>query len=257
MASAIATIAAEVVTLLNAASTAGAFSQPFTAERSYTPRHDAESSALQVFVIGTAIPSIETIAGDTDATEYVIEIGVFKRVNQADLAEVDEMVELVEEIGAYLCDTTGNIVSGQRISTPEIDPLYDVDKLQNLGVFASRQSVTYRSCVETRPFAPPEPSLTVPGAQVSQPGFATTIDDITLTYAGNFRLDFQVNSTLLATALYSATDATAATIVAALAAGISHTYETVDDETWTVRVRRNGQAAWADTKTIAITFVQP
>lgn len=264
MSSAVATIAAEVTALLNAASASGAFSQEFTAVRSYVPRHDSETSALQVFVVGTSIPSIETIAGDFDATECVIEIGVFDRVDQTDLEEVDAMVQLVEEIGAYLCDTTGNIASGQRMTTPEVDPLYDVNQIQN-GVFASAQRITYRSCVDTRPV---EPTMTVPGPQT------TTANDadgplnlfglVHVTHPGGL-LNFRVSTNgvqLVVNFNGDVATAASALTMTGTAAQINNELETLsasagDPEvcTITLQVRRNGETAWVETKTIAVTVV--
>lgn len=272
MPSALATIADEVAEILTDASGVGLLSQDFEAERVYVPNYDsATETALRVQVIAMPQTTTEIAAGDWDAHDYFVEIGIFKKVDQTDTDAIDAMIQFTEEVRSFLRDNAGEI-DGAQWMAPEIDGLYSIEELRTKNVFASTQRVTYRSYESTRPNEAfvAEPSLTVPATLNAVVEVATPITGVSISYAGSgdlvFRIhhngtstDVQYPPNLLADGAtpLDITDSRADLNAALATSDFAMLAGDVQAFTITLSVKREGEAEWADTKTIAVTVVAP
>jgi len=132
-------IADAVVTELNAAS----FSLELTAVRLYRPeRKLSEMATLRVSVVPKAV-EISGATRNGHQHDYQLDIGVQKRFSEAESAEIDGLMDLVEEIA----DHCRNL----RLASPdaacvaiENDPVYLPDHMAELRQFTSVLSLTFR-----------------------------------------------------------------------------------------------------------------
>lgn len=140
MAALIHTIADAVAALLNAGVAAEAFALDFTASRARVIDLKATTS-LKVVVLGTA-EEVSPAARDEDAVDLRIEVGVVRRIDRGDFdADVDRLVELVEQIRDYLRD---HEIAGAEQTEIAVAPLYDHDRLLTKALFAGVVVATYR-----------------------------------------------------------------------------------------------------------------
>jgi hypothetical protein len=144
----IANILAAVVTHLNA----GSYSQSFTAARAYTTRVDvADAGALQVLVVPRSRATV-TATRDNAAEDPAVDIGIIAKLANyttaaAELAEIDALLLLVEEIGdgfqrqALATDPPAAFLSLANV------PIYDQALLKESRVFFSVITLTFRQYV--------------------------------------------------------------------------------------------------------------
>ena len=133
-------IADALVAELNAAS----FSLPFTAARAYVPRFDLEAMAeLRV----TVVPKGVEIGGGTRAKsvhDYRLDIGVQQKLDSDDLAGLDALMALVEEIADYLrFRRLEGAPEAHRLGI-ENGPIYVTGHLHEMRLFTSVLTVSYR-----------------------------------------------------------------------------------------------------------------
>jgi len=133
-------IADAVVASLNAAP----FSLPFTAERRYQPVFElSQLQELRVSVVPKSLTA--TAATRSDAFfDCAIDIGIQRKVNADDPAELDALMRLVEEIGYRL---RGQPLAGLPAAVwlaLENDPVFAPEHLEKERVFTSVLTVTYR-----------------------------------------------------------------------------------------------------------------
>ena len=133
-------LADAIVASLNA----GAFSLPFEAHRGYRPAVGLpDLAAVKV----TVIPKSLTISAATRADGFydcAIDIGVQRKVNADDPAELDALMRLVEEIGDHL---RGRPLDGFPAAvwlSLENEPVFVPEHLEKEHVFTSVLTVTYR-----------------------------------------------------------------------------------------------------------------
>lgn len=133
-------IADAVVARLNA----GSFSQQFTAERKYQPVFGLpDLGTLRVSVVPRSV-SIEGGTRTASFFDCAIDVGVQKKVNPDQPAEVDGLMDLVEEIADHL--------RMQRLAeAPEAawlsianEPVFAPEHLDQERTFTSVLTVRYR-----------------------------------------------------------------------------------------------------------------
>lgn len=121
------------------------FSPAITAVRSHLPIFDLGQvgDALQVSVVPRSV-TVEPASRSTNFFDVSTDIGVQKRIDPNDPAQIDSLLDLVEQIGDSLrlkrLDTFAN---AQWIAS-ELDPVLAAEHLERLNVFTSVITVTHR-----------------------------------------------------------------------------------------------------------------
>ena len=138
MSSALATIADEVTTRLNAAT----FGLSFTAARTALPDFKREDmAALHVTVVPRGIAMQQVTRADVQH-DYRIDIGIQQSVDPSSNTAVDALLTLVEEIAD---DMTGRMFdSGARVMAVENEPVIADEALREMHVFVSILTLTLR-----------------------------------------------------------------------------------------------------------------
>lgn len=137
----LADIADEIVSSINGAS----LSVSLTAKRSPLPVFDLGLVGSDVVV--SVIPKALALTVESRTEQlYDVEtdVGVQKRVQRESNTEVDEMFDLVQEIGDVLRFTDYTSVGGARWVSMTNDPAVFPDHLENDSVFTSLITVTHR-----------------------------------------------------------------------------------------------------------------
>jgi hypothetical protein len=132
-------IADAVVATLNA----GTFSQAFTAERHYLPRFELPDLAtLRVSVVPKGIAS-QALDRNRDQVDYRIDVAVQQKAG-VELATLDALMNLVEEIGDYLQAT--HLVSFPQARCIDMvhEPIYAPEHLEEFRAFTTVMTFTYR-----------------------------------------------------------------------------------------------------------------
>ncbi|GJQ27805.1 MAG: hypothetical protein HBSAPP02_28370 [Phycisphaerae bacterium] len=136
--STILTIADAVTASLNA----GPFDPALNAERRYQPAFDlVDLAALKVSVV----PKSVTISNATRTDGYfdcAIDIGVQKKI--ADDAEIDALVDLVEQIADHLRQKRLDDAPEAAFVSIANEPVFAPEHLDQQRVFTSLLTVTYR-----------------------------------------------------------------------------------------------------------------
>jgi hypothetical protein len=119
------------------------FNQPFTAQRLYLPIYDLKSmSDLKVTVVPKGVTS-SSLDRSRDNFDYQVDVGIQKKVpNQ--VATIDALMLLVEEIGDYFRSNPLSSYPGARFMNVENSLLYAPDHLQEMLQFTSVLTLTYR-----------------------------------------------------------------------------------------------------------------
>lgn len=141
MASVLADIAAAVVTELNL----GAFSQEFTAVRTYRPAVDlADLSELHVTVVAIETTR-ERVSRNQSQRETKIDIAVQKRVDPGELEDCDAMDSLCEEIADWF---DGKILNGDLAICKQVErkPIYAPEHLEKKRVYTGVITLTFSHC---------------------------------------------------------------------------------------------------------------
>ena len=139
--SAITGIADAVAASLNG----GSFNPAFTAERKHLPVFDLSQvgDALQVSVV----PRSVAVSGGSRTANFfdiAVDIGVQKRIDTEDLAQADELLDLVEAIGDHLRLKRLETYPQAAWLALEHEPVIAAEHLEKLRVFTSVLTVTYR-----------------------------------------------------------------------------------------------------------------
>lgn len=132
-------IADAVMATLNA----GTFSQAFTAERHYLPRYELpELATLRVSVVPKGIAT-EALDRNRDRVDYRIDVAVQHKAG-VDLATLDALMTLAEEIGDYLQGTPLVGFPQARCIDMVHEPIYAPEHLDEFRAFTSVMTFTYR-----------------------------------------------------------------------------------------------------------------
>jgi len=132
-------IADALTTLLNS----HAFSEEFEAAREYRPLVDlVEMKDLRVTVVPKGLA---TVPIDRSRVQQDVEVNVVvqQKLEAGDAEELDGLMSLVEEIGAFLKFKRLESVGASWVKTTN-DPIFAPDHLEQLRQFTSVLTVTYR-----------------------------------------------------------------------------------------------------------------
>ena len=131
-------VADAVVATLNAA---GTFA--FTAQRTHLPDFTPEDLVEVRVSVCPRTKKAELLTRDSVGKDCAIDVGVQKKVDATNLADVDACLELVERIADYL---RGRELVGYPAKWVEEaqEPLLAAEHLDQLGVFTGVLTVTYR-----------------------------------------------------------------------------------------------------------------
>lgn len=133
-------IADAVVATLNEA----AFSQPVAAERKYVPAADlAELATLHVTVVPRSV-AVTTASRDSSYFDCTIDIGIQKKVNPDEIADLDALINLAEELVDHLRMRQLESVPGTTWLSITHEPVFAPEHLDQQRAFTSVVSVTYR-----------------------------------------------------------------------------------------------------------------
>jgi len=134
----IADIATAVVTALNG----HAFSQPFTAVRAYRPAFDLKDMTdLHVTVVPKGV-ELSTVGRALMQSDVQIDIGIQKKLGADEDAEIDALMDLVQEIIEFIRDT--RLFADAMWVNTENTPIYSQEHLGELRQFTSVLTLTLR-----------------------------------------------------------------------------------------------------------------
>lgn len=137
-------IADAVVATLNAAPS-GTFSQPFDAQRRIRPVYEpADLAELKVTVVPRAI-AIEGGDRATDFFDASVDIAVQRKVDQQDESQAIALLDVAEEIGDHLRHRRLDGLPDAVFRSLAHEPLVAVEHLDQMGVFTSVLTLTYRA----------------------------------------------------------------------------------------------------------------
>jgi len=137
MAAIILQLADAVTTALNAAT----LSQSFAAVRSYIPvygKQDEDADDLSTLTVAV-VPSelaFTTEARNSDEFDYIIDIGIFKRVEPTNDV-CDPLMQLVEEIADLFRGDTVTASLPARFVSATNAPIYDQEMMRQQNIFAA------------------------------------------------------------------------------------------------------------------------
>lgn len=133
-------IADAVVTSLNA----GSFALEFEAERKYQPVFELQDmQTLHVSVVPKSL-AIATAARDSGFFDVAIDIGVQKKVNTDEAAELDALMNLVEQIAHHLRMKRLDDAPNAAWLSIANEPVFAPEHLEQWRQFTSVLTVTYR-----------------------------------------------------------------------------------------------------------------
>lgn len=137
-------IADAVVDELNA----GSFEADFTAARDYRPRFTpADLKELRVTVVPRAL-SVEAESRARQCVDATIDIAIQRRLDSETTEEIDPLMELVDQIVAFWKLRRPSSLSQALCVEVANEPIYAVEHLDQLRVFTSVVSLTFRLVVE-------------------------------------------------------------------------------------------------------------
>lgn len=137
-------IADAVAATINSAP-AGTFSEAFEAQRRIRPVFEpADLADLKVTVVPRSI-AIEAGDRTTDFFDASVDIAVQRKVEQQDESQVVALLDLAEEIGDHLRRRRLEGLPDAVFRGLAHEPLVAVEHLDQMGVFTSVLTATYRA----------------------------------------------------------------------------------------------------------------
>jgi len=122
----------------------GEFSQAFTAERHYQPVFELKDmKTMHVTVVPKDI-EMQLATRNSSQHDCRVDVAVQKKLESADLAEIDGLMGLVEEIAAFLCRRKLESVPNALWIKTANEPIYAAEHLEQFRQFTSILTLTYR-----------------------------------------------------------------------------------------------------------------
>lgn len=122
---------------------AGDFSQEFEAQRFYRPQFDAaELKTLRVSVVPKKI-EIAIAGRGSNQYDIGVDVAVQKKLDSDTNAEIDPLMQLVEEIGEFFKQRSLASIAATWIKT-ENAPIFGMEHLDQDRVFTSVLTLTFR-----------------------------------------------------------------------------------------------------------------
>lgn len=130
---------------LEAAAAAETFAVVFTPERRYLPAYDLhELTDLAVTVVPHPEPADELASRDREQHDARVWVAVQQRVDPDDNAAIDALMDLVEQLKAWVRGHSIADATGARYVRLENKPAFSPEKLRTQRLFTSVITVTYR-----------------------------------------------------------------------------------------------------------------
>ena len=122
----------------------GVLGTPFVAERHYRPQFDlADLKALRVTVVPKAV-AIASLGRASNQHDIAVDVAVQKKVDPADIAELDGLMLLVERISDFFRLRRLSALPAAAWIKTENAPVYSPEHLEQHRVFTSVLTLTYR-----------------------------------------------------------------------------------------------------------------
>ena len=122
----------------------GTFSQSFTAERHYQPVFELKDmKTLHVTVVPKDI-EMQLATRNTSQHDCRVDVAIQKKLQSADLAEIDELMGLVEEIISFLSRRKLSFVPNALWIKTTNEPIYAAEHMEQFRQFSSILTLTYR-----------------------------------------------------------------------------------------------------------------
>ena len=122
----------------------GSFSQTFTAERHYQPVFELKDmKTLHVTVVPKDV-ELQLATRNTSQHDCRVDVAIQKKLESADLAEIDELMGLVEELISFLSRRKLASVSAALWIKTANEPIFAQEHLEQFGQFTSILTLTYR-----------------------------------------------------------------------------------------------------------------
>ena len=116
--------------------------EPVMIAKAYLPEADrAELATLHVAVVVRAM-TLETLSRTARRWVYKIDVGVQKRVNPSDTAEIDRLMGLLETVGETLTGKALSTMPGAVCIECENEPPYSPEHLAQKRVFTGVVTVS-------------------------------------------------------------------------------------------------------------------
>ncbi len=125
----------------------GEFSQAFTAERHYQPVFELKDmKTLHVTVVPKDV-ELQLATRNTSQHDCRVDVAIQKKLETTDLAEIDELMGLVEEIISFLAKRKlASAPNALWIKTVN-EPIYAAEHMEQFRQFTSILTLTYRILV--------------------------------------------------------------------------------------------------------------
>ena len=120
------------------------FSQTFTAERHYQPVFELKDmKTLHVTVVPKDV-ELQLATRNTSQHDCRVDVAIQKKLETTDLAEIDELMGLVDEVIAFLSRRKlASVPNALWIRTVN-EPIYAHEHLEQFRQFTSIVTLTYR-----------------------------------------------------------------------------------------------------------------
>jgi hypothetical protein len=109
--------------------------EPVTVARAYLPEVDRTSLATLHVAVVVQSMALEAIARGVKRWVYKVDVGIQKRVDPTDLAELDRLLGLLETIGEHFTGTQLSAMPGAVCTGCENEPPYSPEHLAQKRVF--------------------------------------------------------------------------------------------------------------------------
>jgi hypothetical protein len=124
--------------------TAATFSQPLTAVRHYLPRFELpDMQALHVSVVPREL-TVQASARGLTQYDVSVDVAVQRRVPQQQVADLDPLLALSEEIGEHFRGKRLDSFPAAVWIKTEYRPIYAAEHLEQLRQFTSVVTLTFR-----------------------------------------------------------------------------------------------------------------
>ena len=122
----------------------GTFSQAFTAERHYQPVFELKDmKTLHVTVVPKDV-EMQLATRQTCRHDCGVDVAIQKKLQTSDLAEIDELMGLVDEVISFLAKRKLTSVPNALWIKTANEPIYAGEHMEQFRQFTSIVTLTYR-----------------------------------------------------------------------------------------------------------------
>ena len=122
----------------------GEFSQAFTAERHYQPVFELKDMKTLHVTVVPKETELQLATRNTSQHDCRVDVAIQKKLQTTDLAEIDQLMGLVEEIVSFLSRRKLSAVPTALWIRTANEPIYAAEHLEQFRQFTSIVTLTYR-----------------------------------------------------------------------------------------------------------------